>query len=654
MVTLRVRVLGRVPYGEALDLQRALHASRGDQWVLVLEHPPVYTLGRHADAGHVLVDPADVGAELVWTDRGGDVTWHGPGQVVVYPIVDVAAGLAAGPAHVRALEQLAIDVLATLGCPAARLDGYPGVWVDADGPNPRKIAAVGVRVERQRTMHGLALNVDTDLSYFEHIVPCGIADKAVTSLAAEGIAVPTADVADALATAAGQLWSAGGPVDRQDVAWPAARPNRRRKGPQVAGPGGPLAVEVGPGGPFAPEAGPGGPFAPEVGPVVAGHGGPAAAGPRHGQSAGAERVAPAPEDAPPATGGSHRAESAVGSHRTASATPTSASPVRWLGLRSQGEPGDRARRRLTQAGVDATTALPLASRKPPWLRTPAHMGRRFVALGRTIEDLGLATVCQEAGCPNIFECWAEGTATFMINGERCTRACGFCLVDTARPGPLDPEEPDHVAEAVERLGLSHAVVTAVARDDLPDGGAGAFAATIAAIRRRRPATTVEVLIPDLRGDRAALDTVLAAGPDVLNHNLETVARLHRAVRPSAGYARSLVVLARAKAAGLVTKSGLMVGLGETVAEVHGALADLAGVGCDIVTIGQYLRPSRQHLPVARWWSPDEIDALGEHARAVGFAHVEASPLTRSSHHAGTSLAAVRTGRSDQRTAVEVS
>jgi lipoic acid synthetase len=254
-------------------------------------------------------------------------------------------------------------------------------------------------------------------------------------------------------------------------------------------------------------------------------------------------------------------------------------------------------------------------------------------VARTVGSLSLATVCQEAGCPNIYECWADGTATFMVNGSRCTRACGFCKVDTRHPLPLDPDEPERVAEAVARLGLAHAVVTCVARDDLPDGGAGAIALTVAAIRRRRPATAVETLVSDCKGDQAALELILAARPDVFNHNVETVARLQRAVRPSAGYARSLGVLARAANAGLVVKSGLMVGLGETEDEVVSTLADLAGVGVRIVTIGQYLRPSRAHLPMARWWTPEEFDRLRDAGLSLGLDHVEASPLTRSSYHA---------------------
>jgi lipoyl synthase len=250
-----------------------------------------------------------------------------------------------------------------------------------------------------------------------------------------------------------------------------------------------------------------------------------------------------------------------------------------------------------------------------------------------MRDLDLVTVCEEAGCPNLSECWADGTATFMINGERCTRACGFCLVDTRHPLPTYELEPERVAEAVERMGLRFAVVTAVARDDLPDGGASEFAAVIRAIRARTPGVSVEVLIPDCKGDPEALDIVFRERPDVLNHNIETVARLQRAVRPSAGYARSLSVLARAKAAGLVTKSSIIAGLGETVAEMEQTLADLAGVGVDIVTIGQYLRPTSNHLPVARWWTPDELTALKHAGEAMGISHVEAGPLVRSSYHA---------------------
>ncbi|HEX5613543.1 MAG TPA: lipoyl synthase [Acidimicrobiia bacterium] len=287
--------------------------------------------------------------------------------------------------------------------------------------------------------------------------------------------------------------------------------------------------------------------------------------------------------------------------------------------------------RLAAAGVDAVPAD--GGRRPEWMRVRARMDDEFLGLKRLVRGLDLHTVCEEAGCPNIYECWADRTATFMILGDRCTRACGFCLVDTRKPLPLDPDEPRRVAEAVQALGLEHAVITCVARDDLPDGGAGAFASTVAAIRAVAPSTRVELLISDCRGDADALATIFAARPDVLNHNLETVARLQRAARPSAGYARSLAVLARAKDAGLVVKSGLIVGMGERDDEVRAALTDLRNVGVDIVTIGQYLQPTARHLPVVRWWTPDEFAALAEFGAALGFAHVESGPLVRSSYHA---------------------
>lgn len=533
---LRVRWLGTVPYREALALQHGLFSHGApEDWLLLLEHPHVYTLGARADLAHVLVPPAEVGAELVRADRGGDVTYHGPGQLVGYPILTLpgkgGGGLADTRSYVCTVEQLVIDVLADLGLPgASRLPGFPGVWIDADGPRPRKIAAIGVRLVRNRSMHGFALNVAPDLGYFGHIVPCGIADKGVTSLAAEGVDVPMRAVVDAVVARAGERWAVGRAIERADVVW--------------------------------------------------------------------RRV---PEDLAPFSRGA-----------------VVDGPLRLRG-------------RLAEAGVGEGVGL--AERKPPWLRARVRMGEGYLRLARTVRELGLTTVCEEAGCPNIFECWADGTATFMLNGERCTRACGFCLVDTRKPDPVDPTEPERVAEAVARLGLSFAVLTTVARDDLPDGGASTIAATVRAVRARTPGVGVEVLISDCRGDEEALRTIFETRPDVLNHNVETVPRLQRAARPAAGYARSLAVLARAKDAGLVTKSGMVLGMGETTDEVLATLADLRGVGVDVVTLGQYLRPSAAHLPVVRWWTPEELAELAAAGEAMGIAHVEASPLTRSSYHA---------------------
>ncbi|MFP5326521.1 MAG: lipoyl(octanoyl) transferase LipB, partial [Acidimicrobiia bacterium] len=358
---LRVRWLGSVPYQDAHALQRGVFEHARDDHLLLLEHPHVYTLGVRADPANVLVEPKSVGAELLRTDRGGDVTYHGPGQLVGYPIVSVPMGPNSMPCYVHSVEQLIIDVLRDLGLTSAhRSSGYPGVWIE-----DRKICAIGIKVTRGRSMHGFALNVSPDLSMFDHIVPCGLRDKGVTSLAAEGVDVPMSEVVDAVTARAAALWGADG-LDRQDVAWKVA-------------------------------------------------------------------------------------------------------PTDMAAFTRDG--GGRMLLRLGAAGVDSSTAVAISDRKPEWLRVKAEMGEEYRVLKKTMRGLDLVTVCEEAGCPNIFECWSDGTATFMINGERCTRACGFCLVDTRKPEPLDASEPDRVAEAVERMELAHAVVTAVARDDLADGGA---------------------------------------------------------------------------------------------------------------------------------------------------------------------------------------
>jgi lipoic acid synthetase len=528
---LRRRHLGRVSFAEANDLQRAL-LQASDDYVLLFEHPPTYTRGVRTLEEHFLVPPSELNAVVIDADRGGDVTYHAPGQVVAWAIVTVDDDPAAGKTHVRHLEDAVIDAVKRadsrhlLG-EVGHLDGYPGVWADLTGI-PKKIAAVGVRTERndagaRRTLHGVALNVDIDLDGFKVIVPCGIPDKPVASLRSLGVDVTSLEVEELL----------GEELERH--------------------------------------------------------------------LGGEARVA--------------RVDRSI-------ATTSSERPLI---------------RRLRKAGVDPDAGLALSTRKPEWLRIEAHMGTEYQSLRKLTEDLRLVTVCEEAGCPNIFECWASGTATFMVNGERCTRACGFCLVDTRKPLPLDPTEPERVAEAVVRLKLAHAVITCVARDDLDDGGAAAIAASVRAIRERSPGTNVEVLTSDLKGDATSLQLIIDARPDVLNHNVETVARLQRAVRPSAGYLRSLTVLARSAHAGLTTKSGLMVGLGETADEVEETLADMAAVGVQIATIGQYLRPTERHLPVSRFWEPAEFDDLAERGRRLGLRHVQSSPLTRSSYHAREAL-----------------
>ncbi len=273
-------------------------------------------------------------------------------------------------------------------------------------------------------------------------------------------------------------------------------------------------------------------------------------------------------------------------------------------------------------------------RLPRWVIAKNPLSGGFVSTKALMRSSELVTVCEEAACPNIGQCWSRGTATFMIAGANCTRGCRFCNVATARPiAPPDPGEPERVAEAAAQMGLRFVVVTAVARDDQADGGAAHFARTIAALRDRLPDCKVEVLIPDLRGNWDALETIIEAAPDVLNHNTETVPRLYARVRPGARYERTLELLARSAAAGIVTKSGIMVGLGEELGEIGAVLADLAAVGCGPVTVGQYLRPSPMHLPVERFYAPAEYPAIAELGREAGLAHVEAGPLVRSSYEA---------------------
>ena len=277
-----------------------------------------------------------------------------------------------------------------------------------------------------------------------------------------------------------------------------------------------------------------------------------------------------------------------------------------------------------------------SARKPNWLKRPLPQGPAFARTKGLLRDLGLNTVCDGANCPNRMECYACGVAAFLILGRVCTRNCAFCNIRPGTPEPVDPDEPARVAQAATRLGLGHVVVTSVSRDDLADGGAGHFASVIMALRRSLADATLEVLIPDFGGDPDSLQTVLDARPDVLNHNLETAPELYAAVRPQAGYARSLALLKRAKKSesGSLTKSGLMLGLGETPGQIRRVLADLADVGCDIVTIGQYLAPSARHAPIHRYVTPGEFDSWAAYGLSLGIPRMHCAPLVRSSYNAG--------------------
>jgi lipoic acid synthetase len=513
--------LGRMEYGRALERQEAeieLVRGGGIEKLLLVEHPPVYTIGRGGNEANLCGAPQRLGVPLFRVSRGGDATFHGPGQIVAYPILSLNREGRDLHRYLRRLEEVVIRTLAAFDVPAGRIEGKTGVWVGRREMRQmreiRKIASIGVGVRRWVTYHGLALNVSTDLDSFRAIVPCAIEGVEMTSVERER-------------------------AERTSFAQVRAR-----------------LIDA-----FA-----------DVFEMAA---------------------APATTGAVPRRGRSYAARI------------------------SQQDPGVSEQR------------------KPRWLRARAPGGESYFRTRRVLTELRLTTVCQEALCPNIGECWAHSTATFMLMGESCTRSCGFCAVKHGAAQRLDPLEPERVAAAAERLGLAHVVVTSVNRDDLPDGGASHFAATARAIKTRAPGCAVELLIPDFQGDEGALRIVVESPVDVLDHNTETVPRLYPSVRPGSKYARSLDLLSRAKRmrGDLLVKSGVMAGLGETDDELLAVFADLRAAGCDILTVGQYLRPTKEHLPVRRFVSPPEFAHLRERALAMGFHHVEAGPLVRSSYHA---------------------
>lgn len=509
---LEVVDLGRLDYGVALarqEIELEAVCRGGAEKLLIVEHPAVYTIGRGGDEANLRGAPERLGVPLFRISRGGDATFHGPGQIVAYPVLSLDREGRDLHRYLRRLEDVVIRTLASFRLVARRIEGKTGVWIGG-----RKIASIGVGVRRWVTYHGLALNVATDLEYFRAIVPCAIDGVEMTSIAEE----------------------TGKDVDLLQV--------RARL------------VDA-----FA---------------LVFGF-----------------SVEPPTKGAAPRRGRSYAARI------------------------SEREPGVST------------------ERKPPWLRARAPVGEEYFRTRRILGDLNLTTVCQEAFCPNIGECWAHSTATFMLMGESCTRSCGFCAVKHGAPARLDPLEPERVAIAAERLGLRHVVVTSVNRDDLADGGARHFAATARAIKRRLSDCAVELLIPDFQGDEEALGIVVDSPVDVLDHNTETVPRLYPTVRPGSRYERSLELLARAKRmrSDLLVKSGLMAGLGENDDELIAVFRDLRAAGCDILTLGQYLRPTKEHLPVVRFVSPPEFAELRSRALALGFHHVESAPLVRSSYHA---------------------
>lgn len=542
MTLLRTRWLGKLPYEEAWDLQRAFHEGRvkgrsADDYLLLVEHPPVYTVGRNGDGSNFIAPEMAMarGAEVFHVDRGGDITFHGPGQLVGYPIIELADPKQIVP-YVRKLEEVLIRLLADFGVDAWREEGLTGVWTEKG-----KVAAIGVRVSRRVTMHGFALNLHPDLSWFELMNPCGITDRPVTSLSElVGRKVTIQEAVDAIIPHFATVFG----YQETDVQLGAFTRSQGREDNY------------------------------EVDRLLA--------------------------------------------EGTFSEEKRTAEPILING-RLPGEPP-----------------------RPEWMRVTANMNDDYLHLKKMMRGLNLHTVCEEANCPNIYECWGMGTATLMILGDKCTRACSFCNVTTGKPTEFDVLEPFRAAEAVAAMNLSHAVITSVNRDDLDDGGSGIFAHTITETRRRSPHTEIEVLIPDFKGDKNALQTVMDARPEVLNHNTETVLRLQRDIRTSANYGRSLALLWRAKQMypeGLI-KSGLIVGMGETREEVLATLADMRAIGIDIVTIGQYLRPTARHRPIHRYVHPDEFAEYKAFGEGIGIPHVESGPLVRSSYHAKESREAV--------------
>lgn len=543
MTLLRSRWLGRLQYTEAWDLQRAIHEGRAkgrtaDDYLLLMEHPPVFTIGRNGDSSNLLVDRSAVteaGAEVHHVDRGGDITFHGPGQLVGYPILRLDDPKQIVP-YVRRIEEALIHTLSDLGVEAWAEEGYTGVWTEKG-----KVAAIGVRVSRRVTMHGFALNLTPDMGFFEMMNPCGIADRSVTS------------VSDLV----------GRKVTLEEAV---------------------------------------------------------------------ETLIPHFED----VFGYTETENQLAAFVRGQGKVSSFEVDRLL------EAGTFSPEKRAEKPVVVNGRLPGEPVRPDWMKVTARLDGDYLELKKLMRGLDLNTVCEEANCPNIYECWGMGTATLMILGDKCTRACSFCNVTTGKPTEYDIFEPFRAAVAIEKMNLKHAVITSVNRDDLDDGGADVFARTITESRRRSPDTEIEVLIPDFKGDREALQTVMDARPEVLNHNTETVLRLQRDIRTSASYGRSLALLWRAKQMSPdgLTKSGLIVGMGETREEVLAVLADMRAVGIDIITLGQYLRPTARHRPIHRYVHPDEFAEYKAFGEGMGIPHVESGPLVRSSYHARESREAV--------------
>lgn len=540
MRTLNIRWIGKLPYSEAYDLQLGIHRSvsqnnSNDDYLLLLEHDGVITAGRSAKKNNLLVSEEELrnkGIDFFETDRGGDITYHGEGQLIGYPIVRLSDPKKILP-FVRSLENVIIDTLNEFSIDSFTKEDDTGVWTSVG-----KIASIGIKVSKWTTYHGFSLNIFDNLEGFNFINPCGNESEQMSSIHQFNNQISFEDVSSVISKNFKKIFN----YEKIDKQFSQFTPKQLKTTKEFN------IDEMVKSGVFKPN----------------------------------KNIIP-----------------------------------------------------ITIRGV-----LPNEPRRPEWMKVKANLGNDYINLKNLLTEKKLNTVCEEASCPNIYECWSMGTATFMIMGDVCTRACGFCDVKTGKPGQLDLDEPSRVAESVKAMQLSHAVITSVNRDDLDDGGSLFFADTIRAVKELNEKCNVEVLVPDFKGLRSAIDNILFASPEVFNHNLETVPRLQREIRTAASYGRSLSLLEYVKQQGFMgkTKTGLIVGMGETKDEVISVLKDLSKIDIDIVTIGQYLRPTAKHRPIDRYAPIEEFEDYKLLGESFGIPHVESGPLVRSSYHAKDSFA----------------
>ena len=537
---LNIRWLGKLPYSEAYDLQLGLHRSVSredskDDYLLLLEHNNVITSGRSSKENNLLVSKGqlhELGIEYFETDRGGDITYHGDGQLIGYPIIRLSDPKKVIP-FVRNLENVIIDSLRKFKIDSFTKEDDTGVWT-AKG----KIASVGIKVSKWTTYHGFSLNIFDSLDGYQLINPCGNQSEQITSIHQFNPDISFEEVASEISDNFAKVFGYAN-TDRQFSQF----------------------------------------------------------------------------------------------------TPRQLKRTKEFNIDQMVKDGVF---KINQNKIPVTVkgVLPSEPKRPEWMKVKANLGSDYVSLKNLLSEKKLNTVCEEASCPNIYECWSMGTATFMIMGDVCTRACGFCDVKTGKPGELDLGEPLRVAESVQAMNLTHAVITSVNRDDLEDGGSMFFADTIRAVKDKNSHCDVEVLVPDFKGLRSAIQNIIDASPEVFNHNLETVPRLQREIRTAASYGRSLSLLEYVKKQGFMgkTKTGLIVGMGETKEEVISVLKDLSKIEVDIVTIGQYLRPTAKHRPIDRYATIEEFEDYKIIGESYGIPHVESGPLVRSSYHAKDSFA----------------